>query len=94
MSKKINSYELDLKKDLKDPEFKKYFDKYGKQLEAAYRILNLRKQKRISQKDLAKKLGTSQAAVARMEAGNQNFSLKMLGKIADVFGKKLKISFE
>ncbi|MCG2693205.1 helix-turn-helix transcriptional regulator [Candidatus Parcubacteria bacterium] len=94
MTKKSNSYELDLQKDLKDPEFKKYFNEYGKQLEAAYRVLNLRKKKKMSQQTLAKKLGTSQAAVARMEAGNQNFSLKMLGKIADVFGKELKISFE
>jgi len=94
MNKKLNSYELDLQKDLRDSEFKKYFNEYGKQLETAYRILSLRKNKKMNQETLAKKLGTSQAAVARMEAGNQNFSLKMLSKIADVFGKKLKISFE
>ena len=32
-----------LKKELKNPEFKKHYDEYGKQLEIAYQILELRK---------------------------------------------------
>jgi UDP-N-acetylglucosamine 1-carboxyvinyltransferase len=36
----------------------------------------------ITQKDLARDLGTSQSAVARMEKGEQNFSTEMLAKIS------------
>lgn len=79
---------------LKDPKLKEYYDEVGRQLDSACQLLQMRKKKKMSQKELAKKLGTSQSAVVRMERGNQNFSLKMLGKIADVFGKELKISFE
>jgi transcriptional regulator with XRE-family HTH domain len=47
----------------------------------------------MSQAQLAKKIGTTQSNVARMEAGNQNFTLGMLTKIADAFGKELQVSF-
>jgi len=82
-----------LAEKLKNPKFRKYYDEYGKQLEIAYQILQLRKQKRISQAELAKKIGTKQSNIARMEAGEQNFSIDTLQKIAQVFNKDLKVSF-
>jgi transcriptional regulator with XRE-family HTH domain len=78
---------------LKDPEFKRHYDEYGKQLEIAYQILLLRKKKKMSQAALAKKIGTKQSNVARMETGQQNFSIDTLQKIAQVFNKDLKVSF-
>jgi len=82
-----------LAEKFKNPKFRKYYDEYGKQLEIAYQILQLRKQKRISQSELAKKIGTKQSNIARMEAGEQNFSIDTLQKIAQVFNKDLKVSF-
>ncbi|MBU1164330.1 helix-turn-helix transcriptional regulator [Patescibacteria group bacterium] len=86
-------FERELEKNLKDPEFKKYYDYYGRQLEIAIQINRLRKQEKMTQTELAKKLKTSQSAVARMLAGEQNFSTEMLERIAEVFGKELKITF-
>ncbi|MBI3626719.1 helix-turn-helix transcriptional regulator [Candidatus Uhrbacteria bacterium] len=82
-----------LAEELKDPQFKKYYDYYGVQLEIAYQLLHLRKQKGLSQKQLAKMIGTKQSNVARMESGNQNFSLSMLQTIATAFNRELKIEF-
>lgn len=82
-----------LKGRLKDPVFKKHYDYYGKQLEIAYQILQLRKKKKISQAQLAKKIGTKQSNIARMEAGQQNFSVDTLEKIAGALGYDLKIVF-
>lgn len=82
-----------LREKLKDPEFKKYYDEYGKQLEIAYTILQLRKKEGISQAELAKKIGTKQSNVARMEAGEQNFTTEMLQKIATALNRNLKIEF-
>lgn len=82
-----------LREKLKDREFKKYFDEYGKQLEIAYTILQLRKKEGISQAELAKKIGTKQSNVARMEAGEQNFTTEMLQKIATALNRNLKIEF-
>lgn len=82
-----------LQERLKDPKFKKHYDEYGKQLEIAYQILKLRKQKGISQAKLAKKIGTKQSNIARMETGQQNFTTDTLQKIADAFNCNLVIEF-
>jgi len=45
-----------LERQLKDPVTRKNYDEYGRQLAIAYQILQLRKKKRISQSELAKKI--------------------------------------
>ena len=90
---KAVDFQIYLRKQLKDPEFKKHYDEYGKQLEIAYQVLQLRKKKNISQSQLAKKIGTKQSNVARMESGQQNFSTDTLEKIADALNCRLNINF-
>ncbi len=82
-----------LAEKLRNPKFKKYYNEYGKQLEIAYQILLLRRKKGISQVELARKLGTRQSNIARMEAGQENFTTDTLQKIASVFKRNLKIEF-
>ena len=82
-----------LEEQLKDPVIRKWYDYYGKQLEIAMQVNKLRKERKLSQKQLASKLGTTQSNIARIEAGNQNLTVGMLNKIADVFDRKLKIEF-
>ena len=98
MNKKLNKelfvdFDDLLKEKLKNPEFKKHYDYYGKQLEIAYQILQLRKKKHISQAQLAKKIGTKQSNIARIESGQQNFSVETLEKIAGALDCNLKIMF-
>ena len=90
---KAVDFQVYLKKELRNKEFKKHYDEYGKQLEIAYQILQLRKKKKISQAQLAKKIGTKQSNIARMEAGQQNFSVDILEKIAGALECDLKIVF-
>lgn len=52
-------------------------------------ISDLRNQKSITQKDLAKLLSTTQSAVARIESGRQNVSADMLQKISKVLNRGL-----
>jgi len=93
ITKKAVDFQEYLAEKLKNPKIKKYYDEYGKQLEIAYQILKLRKQKGISQAELAKKIGTKQSDVARMESGQQNFTTDTLQKIASAFKRDLKIEF-
>ncbi|MBU2529726.1 MAG: helix-turn-helix domain-containing protein [Elusimicrobia bacterium] len=97
MNKKYDTSGMDfeehLAEKLKDPEFKKYFDEYGKQLEIACQILQLRKKKKMSQATLAKKVGTKQSNIARMESGNQNFTTEMLQRIARALNCEIEIKF-
>lgn len=98
MDKKLKNQEtIDFKKyltkKLKQPKFKKYYDEYGKQLEIAYQLLKLRKQKGLSQAELARKIGTKQSNIARMEAGQQNCSVIFVSKIAQALGCEFKTEF-
>lgn len=92
-SKNPIDFQKYLAKELKSSKMKKYFEEHGKQLEIAYQILQLRKQEGISQAELAKKIGTTQSNVARMEAGEQNFTTETLQRIASVFHRDLKVEF-
>jgi len=89
--KKAVDFQDYLVQQLKNPKIKKHYDKFGKQLEIAYQILKLRKQKRMSQAELAKKINTKQSNIARMEMGQQNFTIDTLQKIAKAFERELKI---
>ena len=87
------SFKRYLAQEMKNKAFREAYEKESKKLEIAYQILLLRKKKKMSQAALAKKIGTKQSNIARMEAGEQNFSIGMLQKIAQVFNKDLKVSF-
>ncbi|MDL2363218.1 MAG: UDP-N-acetylglucosamine 1-carboxyvinyltransferase [Patescibacteria group bacterium] len=52
-------------------------------------IAQIRLERGLTQAEFAKKLGTSQSAVNRMEHGRQNLSLETLGRISDVLNKQL-----
>ena len=91
--KKSINFQTYLEEQLKDPKMKRLYDEYGKQLEVAYQILQLRKKQGMSQNQLAKKLGTTQSNIARLEAGQQNLTTGTLQKIAGVFRRDLKIEF-
>jgi len=53
------------------------------------RIADLRESQGFTQTDLAKKIKTTQSAVARMESGRQNVSAEMLARISKALGKNL-----
>lgn len=52
-------------------------------------IYQIRQERGLTQTEFAKRLGTSQSAVNRIEHGRQNLSLDTLGRISDVLNKQL-----
>jgi len=91
--KKLTDFEKDLKKELRNPEFRKLYEKEEHRLRIAYEITQLRKGQKLTQKKLAEKIGTSQSAVARIEAGEQNVSTDKLQEIASAFDRNIEIKF-
>ncbi|MFH1780718.1 MAG: helix-turn-helix transcriptional regulator [Candidatus Nealsonbacteria bacterium] len=87
------SFDRYLAQQMKNKAFKKAYEEESGRLEIAYRILQLRKKQKLSQKELARKLDTTQSVVARMESGQQNFTIDNLQKIASVFKYDLKVEF-
>jgi len=53
------------------------------------RIIDIREAQGMTQAALAKKIKTTQSAIARLEAGKQNISTDMLRKISSALGKNL-----
>ncbi|MBI2337560.1 MAG: helix-turn-helix transcriptional regulator [Candidatus Levybacteria bacterium] len=82
----------DLEKELlSNPKVKKEYDRLAPRYAVISTLLAARMKKGMTQKDIAKKLGTKQSAIARFESGNINPSLEFLQKIARVMGYKLNI---
>ncbi len=52
-------------------------------------IQHVRQERGMTQSNLAKQLGTSQSAINRIEKGNQNLSINMIGKISDILNKPI-----
>lgn len=82
----------DLKTELlQDKAVKKEYERLTPRYEAISKLISVRIQKGITQKELARKVGTKQSAIARFEAGNVNPSLEFLERVANVMGYKLTI---
>lgn len=64
------------------------------QFHLALQIRKLRKQAKLNQKELAKRLGVKQQYVSKLETGRVNPSLEALGRIANIFAKGLEIRFK
>ncbi|MGB4820649.1 MAG: helix-turn-helix domain-containing protein, partial [Saprospiraceae bacterium] len=52
-------------------------------------IYQVRQERGLTQADFARKLGTSQSAVNRMEHGKQNLSVETLARVSDVLNKEI-----
>lgn len=69
------------------------YEKAGRSNRLAMEIHALREKRGLTQKELAERLGTTQSAIARLEAGNVSPSLPTLDRVADALGVELSISF-
>ena len=91
--RKSIDFESYLQEKLKNPVFRQYFDEFGRQLEISYALLQMRKKSKLSQAQVAKKIGTSQSNIARIEAGRENFTVQTLEKFAKAYKRNLKVEF-
>ena len=82
----------DLKKELlKDPEIKQAYQELEPEFALIEAIIKKRLEKGLTQKELAKKIGTKQSAISRFESGEYNPSLSLITKIAQALNAKVKI---
>jgi len=81
-------------KALRNPKIKKEYELLRPEFETIEKIIQLRIKNGLTQKELAKKLGTKQSAVSRMERQFINPTVSFLSRLATVFGKKLVIEFK
>ncbi len=89
----MKSYKEIKKKLLKDAGVRHAYQELGPEFELARTVIEMRLKKGLTQAVLAKKIGTKQSAVARLESGRYNPSLVFLDKVASALGAKLEVSF-
>ena len=92
-TKGFYTFEEDLKERLKDPDFRKAWKDSEAEYLVSKAIIEKRFAKKLSQRDLALRVKTSQAAISRVEAMSGNPSLSFLKRIAAALGTNLRISF-
>lgn len=90
--RKVYTFQEDLAKRLKNPRFKKEWENSEVEYQLSCKLIEARLAKKLSQRDLAAKIHTSQAAISRIEAMNGNPSLALLKRIATALDVKLSIS--
>jgi|WetSurMetagenome_2_1015567.scaffolds.fasta_scaffold22419_6 predicted transcriptional regulator len=79
---------------LKDKEFKEEYDRLKPEYDLIGQLIKKRLKKGMTQKDVAKKMGTKQAAVSRMESGLYNSSINRYCQYADAVGSKIEINLK
>jgi len=77
---------------LKDPEVKKAYDDLGPEFELIKAMIKKRLKKGLTQTQLAKKIGSRQPVISRLEQGTYNPTLKFLNRVAHALDGKLKIT--
>ena len=80
--------------ELKDPLFRKAYEEADLPVRLAIEIAKLREREGLTQADVARKLGTTQQVISRIEKCNQNnLTVGTLQKIAKALNATLHVEF-
>jgi ribosome-binding protein aMBF1 (putative translation factor) len=82
------------RKWLKEPGFKEGYEALAPKFAVASLLIDARTRAKLSQVELAKKMGTSQSTVARLESGAAKPSLSTLERFAKATGMRMRVVFE
>ncbi len=78
---------------MKDPAFRKEYEALRPEMDITRAILDARIQAGLTQTELSKKTGISQADISRLENGTRNPSLALLKRLAEAMNMTLRIEF-
>ena len=80
-----------LTEELKDPQFQQEWDNLELRYAIIKQLVKLRNSYNLSQTQLAKKIGTTQSVISRIENGSVNIGIDFLEKVAKAFNKKVEL---
>lgn len=89
--KNWNTFKKEL---LKDKEVAREYKALEPKYALISQVIGARIKNGITQKELAKRIGTKQSDISRLESGSYNPSLEFLQKTAKALGKTLTIGLE
>ena len=82
------------KKWMKNPKYRREYEALEQGFSLAAALIEARARARLTQEEVAQRMKTTQAVVARLEGGGSVPSTRTLQKFAKATGTRLKISFE
>jgi len=89
------NFDLFLEEQLRDPDFAERFKRAGEAWDVALQLAAMREQAGLSQKELARRLHTSQQQISRLESpAYEGHSLSMLRRAARVLNAKVTVVLE
>ncbi len=92
---KKTNFDRYLAEQMEDPVFAARFKQAGEAWDVALQLAALREQAGLSQRDLARKLKTSQQQISRLESpGYEGHSLSMLRRVAKVLHARVRVVLE
>ena len=78
----------------KNPKYKRAYEEMEEEFALARTLIKARVDAGLTQAQVARRMKTSQAAIARMEGGKVKPSTSSLERYAKALNKRLRISFE
>ena len=82
----------DLKKRfMKDPEFREEYERVDEEFRLFEALVRARTEAKLTQAEIARRLGTTQSAIARLESGGVSPSIRTLRRYAEATGKRLRV---
>jgi transcriptional regulator with XRE-family HTH domain len=82
------------KRWLKNEKYRRAHEALEAEFALAAAVIEARKHAGLTQQQLARKMGTTQPVIARLEGGNAQPSLRTLERLADATGSQLVITLQ
>ncbi len=79
---------------IKSPDYRREYESLEEEFSLTAAMIEARSRAGLTQEEVAKRMKTTQAVVARLEGGGSKPSTRTLEKYAKATGSRLKISFE
>ncbi len=85
----------EIKKEwLKDPKFRKLYEESQPEFEISKAIIRARIQNKFTQKELAKRMKTTQSVISRVEQAKTSPSISFLKRLAAALNTTLQVQFK
>ena len=94
MTRKLVSADELHAKWMKDAKYRTAYDDLDEEFRLAAALIEARGRAGLTQEELARRMRTKQAVIARLESGRAKPSTRTLERIAQATGHRLRISFE
>lgn len=88
----MKTYSQFKKEVLKSKKVQLAYEALGPEFEVIVALIKRRLEKGFTQQELAKRVGTKQSAIARLESGTYNPSLDFLKKVTNALDAQLRIT--